>query len=71
MSSATMDWNGVITRVKQGETDEDDAKLLLILRKALDALTKAYPGNYYAPLAKVLRTHKQMTQWEPLGDESC
>ena len=69
--NSSMDWDGLLTRIRQGETDEDDAKFLLCLRKSLDALTKAYPGNYYTPLAQLLRVHKQMSQWEPLGDESC
>ena len=65
-SSSAMDWDGLLQRIKSGETDEDDAKYLLMLRKALDALTKSYPGNYYAPLAIVLRMHKQMSQWDSL-----
>ena len=70
-SSSTMDWEGILKWIKRGETDEDDAKFLLILRKALDALTKSYSSNYYTPLAKVLRVHKQMSHWAPLGDDPC
>ena len=64
--NSSMDWDGIIKRVRQGETDENDAKFLLVLRKSLDALTKSYPGNYYTPLAHLLRVHKQMSQWDAL-----
>jgi hypothetical protein len=57
-----MTWDGIIERVKHGETTESDAQFLTMLRRALQLLADAYPGggNYYAPLARVLQMQYQM-----------
>lgn len=57
-----MTWKTLLERVKAGKTTESDALFLAMLRRALEDLANAYPGggDYYAPLARVLRMQNMM-----------
>ena len=59
-------WERLIERVKRGETTDADARVLALVRQTLEALAVAYPngGEYYAPLARVLRLHNRMEKGE-------